>query len=100
MYFKNIDPDKEYKHTEIWDYVNERDGGLCQDPSCGRASCNAQHHILNKSQGGKTTPNNLITLCKKHHDKGGHGVDRHDREMLFAIVARNEKKFRSNLVGG
>ena len=26
------------------------------------------HHILRKSQGGQDTPDNLVTLCRAHHD--------------------------------
>jgi 5-methylcytosine-specific restriction endonuclease McrA len=26
------------------------------------------HHILRRSQGGQDTPENLVTLCRAHHD--------------------------------
>lgn len=27
------------------------------------------HHVLRRSQGGQDTPDNLVTLCRAHHDQ-------------------------------
>ena len=48
-------------------YVLSRDNHKCQ---CGLTGCNEKlhvHHIKFRSQGGSDNPNNLITLCEKHH---------------------------------
>jgi hypothetical protein len=48
-------------------YVLSRDNHKCQ---CGLAGCNEKlqvHHIKFRSQEGTDNPNNLITLCEKHH---------------------------------
>lgn len=48
-------------------YVLARDGYKCQ---CGQKGCSERlevHHIIFRSQGGSDAPDNLITLCSKHH---------------------------------
>jgi 5-methylcytosine-specific restriction endonuclease McrA len=48
-------------------YVLARDNHTCQ---CGKGGCTSKlevHHIKFKSQGGSDNPDNLITLCSKHH---------------------------------
>ena len=95
MYFRNIDPDKEYPHTEIWDYINERDGGRCL--VCGKQA-DEQHHIIMRSKCGKDTPNNIISLCLICHKDRQHGADRVSNIKLLELVYRAEKKFRENLI--
>ena len=42
------------------------------------------HHILYRSQGGLDNIENLIALCRKHHDKAhGIGGKKTEREYLF-----------------
>ena len=58
----------QYGFENVKAYVLARDGYKCQ---CGKSGCSEQlhvHHIVFRSQGGSDAPNNLITLCKKHHD--------------------------------
>jgi hypothetical protein len=48
-------------------YILSRDNHKCQ---CGLKGCGEKlhiHHIKFKSNGGTDNPNNLITLCEKHH---------------------------------
>jgi len=62
--------------------VFERDGYRCRaltdplprptgDPTseerCRRRATLQAHHLLNRSQGGKDHPDNLLTLCADHH---------------------------------
>ncbi len=57
----------QYGYSNVRQYVLARDNYTCQ---CGDKSCTDRlevHHIKFKSQGGSDKPNNLITLCSKHH---------------------------------
>jgi 5-methylcytosine-specific restriction endonuclease McrA len=94
--FKDIDPNKEYKHNEIWDYVYERDSGYCQ--KCGRNQGSQQHHIIPKSKLGKTTANNLILLCQECHIGEGHCFSDEDKKNFWNNLVKNEKKFRERLI--
>lgn len=57
--------------TDVRSRVFLRDGGcrgraLIPDLSCwGKLD---PHHILRRSQGGQDTLDNLVTLCRAHHD--------------------------------
>ena len=57
--------------SDVRSRVAIRDGGcrgrtLIPELSCwGRLD---PHHILRRSQGGQDTPDNLVTLCRAHHD--------------------------------
>lgn len=65
--------------------VRERDGHRCQFPlrfdrrgnpvKCGQAYRTEVHHRMKRSQGGDETEENLITLCKAHHDWTDFNVD-------------------------
>jgi hypothetical protein len=46
--------------------VMERDGHRCQVPGCSRAADDA-HHVVFRSQGGKTIKENEIAVCRAHH---------------------------------
>lgn len=48
-------------------YVLARDSHKCQADKKGCVEKLHVHHIVFKSQGGSDAPNNLITLCEKHH---------------------------------
>jgi hypothetical protein len=50
--------------------VRERSGDLCEVrlPGCFRVAANF-HHRLERSQGGKSTPQNLIHVCTGCHGK-------------------------------
>lgn len=57
----------QYGFENVKAYVLARDGYKCQ---CGQPVCSERlevHHIVFRSNGGSDAPDNLITLCKKHH---------------------------------
>jgi hypothetical protein len=52
--------------------VNLRDKRQCQARNADGSICGCRrwtqlHHIILRSEGGKNTPENLITLCSAHH---------------------------------
>jgi len=58
----------QYGYENVKNYVRARDNYTCQ--VCKKKSTNLHvHHILQRSQHGTDTPDNLITLCKPCHDK-------------------------------
>ena len=57
----------QYGFENVKAYILSRDGYKCQ---CGKNGCSDElqvHHIIFRSDGGSDRPDNLITLCKKHH---------------------------------
>jgi len=53
--------------------IFERDGWRCAVPGCTSYRNLQLHHIVFRSQGGGDEPENLITLCAWHHQRGVHG---------------------------
>lgn len=54
------------------DPVIERDGYRCAVPGC-TSRCNLHdHHVVFRSAGGSDEPENRITLCAFHHQRGVH----------------------------
>jgi hypothetical protein len=53
--------------------IFERDGWRCAVPGCSSYRNLQVHHIVFRSQGGGDEPENLITLCAWHHQRGVHG---------------------------
>jgi len=53
-----------YSWTACRDLVGQRDQWKCR--ICGEAG-DEVHHILPRKDGGSDHPENLITLCRKHH---------------------------------
>jgi hypothetical protein len=47
--------------------VMHRDGGRCRVPGCRHAAFTDVHHLRLRSEGGKSTLENLVTLCSAHH---------------------------------
>ncbi len=76
--------------------------GRCQFPGCERHRWVDAHHIHHWAQGGETSVDNLVLLCRHHHrlvHEGGFGVARHrwsralhaarrTPDRLFALDAR------------
>lgn len=60
-------PKKDYYNTKA--YVLARDSHMCQAGKRGCCEKLQVHHVIFKSQGGSNAPDNLITLCEKHHDE-------------------------------
>jgi hypothetical protein len=57
--------------------LERRDGG-CRFPGCDRQHCDA-HHVRHWADGGETTRENLVLLCRFHHrlvHEGGYQVER------------------------
>jgi len=57
----------QYGFENVKAYVLSRDGYKCQ---CKKKGCSDKlhvHHIKFRAKGGSDAPNNLITLCEKHH---------------------------------
>lgn len=80
---------------ELWQYVHERDNGLCQ--VCGGAGAEKHHIIYRSKVGGLHKANNLVNLCTKcHHIE--HSVKSKPRKYYEKRVKRNEIKLRENLV--
>lgn len=61
---KRIKPKYDPIPNHIREKVNERDKAICR--GCGRAGTEL-HHIKFRSQGGKHTVDNLVTLCNQCH---------------------------------
>jgi N6-L-threonylcarbamoyladenine synthase len=57
----------QYGFANVKQYVLSRDQHHCQ---AGKGGCSKKlqvHHITFRSEGGSDAPDNLITLCDKHH---------------------------------
>ena len=85
-------------------YVLARDNHTCQ--YCKGKSKDSKlqvHHIMPKSQGGSDRPNNLITLCKTHHNQLHSGLikltKRHTKSTLNHATHMNvlQSIIRKNL---
>ena len=77
---------------EIKDYVTKQRDGVClYGLSTGKA-CSAgldPHHIKSVGSGGANTAENLITLCRKHHNEAQENKIR--RGQLRKILAQYHK---------
>jgi hypothetical protein len=57
----------------------------CVFPGCSARRCDA-HHVEHWAGGGRTSLDNLVLLCRRHHTlvhDGGISVEAHDGEMVF-----------------
>jgi hypothetical protein len=69
---KSTSPKPRPKPAVVYHAVNLRDKGRCQakmpnGKTCGDAKWIDVHHVIEVANGGPTTPENLITLCRAHH---------------------------------
>jgi len=53
--------------------IFERDGWRCAVPGCTSHRNLQVHHVVFRSHGGGDEPENRITLCAWHHQRGVHG---------------------------
>ncbi|MFT3913053.1 MAG: HNH endonuclease signature motif containing protein [Anaeromyxobacteraceae bacterium] len=71
-----------FHFTDVWeplaldlvlkaDEIKLRDGGRCQVPGCSHPAEHV-HHVRFRSQGGRTTGTNLVSVCSAHHLIGIH----------------------------
>jgi len=68
--------------------LNARDTG-CRFPGCAARHCDA-HHLVHWADGGGTSLDNLLLLCRRHHrllHEGGYRIERHGRgeELTFVL---------------
>lgn len=68
-----FEPSTEIPH-EVYEYVMDRDGWMCQNSDCknpfGRYQNLTVHHIVYRSHGGLgTDPCNLVVLCWHCHER-------------------------------
>jgi len=54
--------------------IYNRDGWRCMAPGCTSRRNLEVHHIVYRSQGGDDRPDNLVCLCRFHHQMGEHGL--------------------------
>ena len=74
-----------------------RDGG-CRFPGCCRNHYTDAHHIKHWAEGGETSMENLVTLCRFHHGllhKGDYHIQRDASGDLVFTNSRNEVIKRS-----
>ncbi len=53
--------------------VYARDGWRCMAPGCTSSAHLENHHVLYRARGGDDGPDNRVTLCRYHHQRGEHG---------------------------
>jgi hypothetical protein len=91
--------------------IFERDGWRCAVPGCTSYRNLQVHHIVFRSQGGGDEPENLVTLCAWHHQRGVHGglvriTGRAPDRLRFELGLREGKEplvvydSQERLVGG
>lgn len=89
---------KMYQKGRMYDYANtkayvlDRDSYTCQYNKGGCTDRLEVHHIDFRSNGGTDNPDNLITLCSKHHKM------LHEGKLSLGIKKR--KSFRSSTTMG
>jgi len=66
---KGYQQGEQYGFENIKSYVLARDSYQCQSGKTGCSKKLQIHHIKFRSNGGSDTPENLVTLCEKHHDQ-------------------------------
>lgn len=57
------------KYKALCTQVLKRDGWQCRNPRCKRRNNLHVHHIIFRSQRGKDTSSNLVTICHNCHDQ-------------------------------
>jgi hypothetical protein len=65
----------------------ERDGG-CRFPGCGQSRCDA-HHVKHWADGGKTSLDNTLLLCRFHHRLV------HEEGFQLHSLPNNDVEFRT-----
>ena len=56
-----------------WEHIKAQSDGKARDlftcQICGRTDKSQGHHIIDVQFGGSSSVDNIITLCKNHHEK-------------------------------
>ena len=86
--------------------LNRRDHG-CRFPGCTCSRFVDAHHITHWADGGETSLDNLVLLCRRHHrlvHEGGYGVHRQaDAHIYFTdlqgqqLPLSGDTRFRGNV---
>lgn len=76
----------QYGYENLKAYILSRDNYQCQSKKKGCSSKLEVHHIIYRSKGGSDAPENLITLCSKHHKA------LHDGKLTLVIKKHNSLK--------
>ena len=63
---------RDASHLKAQKAGRERDAGICQ--ICGSRDHPEGHHAFDYQFGGKADSGNIVTLCRKCHDKVQHGA--------------------------
>lgn len=74
------------KRKQAYYEAVQRDLSLCQ--ICGKQA-NDVHHIVFRSHGGADMPENLICLCREHHEM----VHKDEKVWREKLMALNEKHY-------
>ena len=53
--------------------IYARDGWRCMAPGCTAHANLEDHHVQYRSRDGDDSPENRVTLCRYHHQRGEHG---------------------------
>ncbi len=61
------------KHARRADAEYSRDGWRCMAPGCTSRYPLERHHVVYRSRGGSDESDNLVVLCRFHHQMGEHG---------------------------
>jgi hypothetical protein len=87
--------------------LHRRDGG-CRFPGCTCTQFVDAHHIHHWADGGETSMDNLVLLCKRHHrlvHEEGYGIKTHARgEITFTLPdgrplpGNRHGRFRGNVI--
>lgn len=72
--------------SELRAEAMERDHGQCQWPNCGRGRLLEMAHIIPSGSGGKDHIENVVMLCKYHHDMHDGREQRKLREYRLLLL--------------
>jgi hypothetical protein len=73
--------------------IDQRDRGCCRFPGCRQRRWADKHHIKHWSDGGETSMDNLVTLCRKHHrlvHKGEYTIRSEPDRIVFVDRRKHE----------
>jgi len=83
--------------------IYERDGYRCTVPGCTSRANLEDHHVVYRSRGGGDEPENRVTLCRFHHQRGEHGglIAVRGRAPLGLVIrlgrGRSARRYRNDL---
>lgn len=81
------------KHKRIVDkealrkYAEENP--YCEHPNCNKKAWLGPHHIVFRSKIRLDVPENLISLCQKHHEHA-HGINSREMREIYLKIKENK----------